>query len=568
MLSRQVFNSFSKTFQTSIRAFGAKDIKFGSEARALMMDGCDRITDAVQVTLGPKGRNVIIDQTFGSPKITKDGVTVAQSISFSEKFENMGAQLVKSVAEKANNQAGDGTTTASILTRAIFREGCKSVAAGMNPMDLRRGINHAVDHVVKNLKESSKVVNGKDQIANVATISANNDAELGNLIAELFEKVGNTGAITVEEGKTLHHEIEFVEGMKFDRGYQSPYFATNTKNQVCELENPMILLANHKVNNLQAILKHLEFSMQQNRPLLIISEEVESEPLTALILNRLKGNLRICCVKSPAFGDNRKNQMQDIAILTNAQVIDNDVGLTFENAETDVLGGAKRVIVTKDDCTIIDGAGDKELIHKRVDTINGNRDASTSDYDREKLSERSAKLSGGVGVIKVGGATEVEVKEVKDRIDDALQATRCAIDEGIVVGGGCALLYAAQSLKDLKGANFDQSVGIDIVRKALETPAKTIVNNAGVEGSVIIGKLLELNDLAMGYDAYNDKIVNMTEAGIIDPTKVVRTALIDAASVASLMITTEAAIVDLPEEKGAANPMAGMGGMGGMPGMM
>ena len=401
-----------------------------------MMKGADDLCDAVQVTLGPKGRNVVIDQSFGAPKITKDGVTVAQAISFNEKFENMGAQLLKSVAEKANNEAGDGTTTATILTRAIFKEGCKSVAAGMNPMDLRRGINLAIDHVVENLKTMSKPVGGKESIANVATISANNDKEIGGLIAELFDKVGNTGAITVEEGKTLTHEIEFVEGLKFDRGYQSPYFATNTKNQSCELENPLILLANHKVNNVQAVLKFLEFAMQANKPLLIISEEVESEPLTTLILNRLKGNLRICCVKSPAFGDNRKNQMQDLAVLLNAQVIDNDVGLSFENAETDVLGTAKKVVVTKDDTTVIDGAGNKVDIAARIEQIQANKLSTTSDYDKEKLEERAAKLSGGVGVIKVGGASEVEVKEIKDRINDALQATRCAIDEGYVVGGG------------------------------------------------------------------------------------------------------------------------------------
>lgn len=431
MLSRQV----AKTSRVLLRGFsGGKDIKFGYDARTKMMEGCNELADAVQTTLGPKGRNVIIEEMFGSPKITKDGVTVAKSITFEDKFKNLGAELVKSVANKANDEAGDGTTTATVLARAIFKEGCKSIAGGMNPMDLRRGINLAIDKVVERLKEMSTPVKGKQEIADVASISANNDKELGTLIAELFEKVGNSGGITVEEGKTLNHEIEFVEGLKFDRGYQSPYFATNPKNNTCELENPLILISNHKVTNIQSIVKFLETGVQNNRPLLIVSEEVETEPLTALILNRLKGNLRICCVKAPGFGDGRKSQMQDMAIVTGGTVIDEETGLTFENAEADVLGSAKKVIITKDDCTIIDGKGEKANITERVEQLKAHRDQSTSDYDKEKLSERINKLSGGVGVIRVGGASEVEMKEIKDRITDAIQATKCAIDEGIVVG--------------------------------------------------------------------------------------------------------------------------------------
>jgi len=534
-----------------------------------MLEGCDKLADAVQVTLGPKGRNVVIDQSFGSPKITKDGVTVAQSINFAEKFENMGAQLVKNVAEKTNSVAGDGTTTATILARAMFREGCKAVAAGMNPMDLRRGMNLASEHVIAELRNMSVEVQTKEDITNVATISANNDVEIGNMIGELFDKVGRSGAISVEEGKTLHHEIEFVEGLKFDRGFQSPYFANNTKSNNCEFENPFILLTNHKVSDLQSIMKFLEFALSQNRPLVIIAEDVESEPLTTLILNRIKNNIKVACVKAPAFGDNRKNQMQDIAILCNAQVIDNDIGLTYDNAETDILGSCKKMIITKDDTTIIDGIAHKDVINERVAQINNQKESTSSDYDKEKLEERAAKLSGGVGVIKIGGATEVEVKEIKDRVDDAMQATKCAIDEGIVVGGGCALLYASQSLKELRAkcTNLDQQQGIDIVLRALQSPCKIIAQNAGEEGSVIVGKLLENMDVNMGFDAYNNKFVNMKEAGIIDPTKVVRTCLIDAASIASLMITTEAAIVDSADDKAGGNPMAGMGGMGGMPGM-
>ena len=551
-------NKISKNLSRLIqRSFTAKDIKFSSDVRSRILMGVEKLADAVETTLGPKGRNVVIEQSFGAPKITKDGVTVASAISFEDKFENIGAQLIKQVAEKANTTAGDGTTTATVLTRAIFKEGCKAVAAGMNPMDLRRGINVAVEAVVKELQRMSRVIEDKSQIANVATISANGDKEIGQLIADLFEKVGVTGAITVEEGKTLHHEIEFVEGLKFDRGYMSPYFVTNQKNNTCEIENPLILLANTKVTTLQSIYPYLEFAVNQNRPLVIVCEDVESEPLTTLILNKLKGAIRVCCVKSPGFGDNRKSQMSDIAILTGGSVIDPEIGQTFENSDTSILGSAKKLVITKDDTTIINGAGDKAEITKRVQQIRDEMDQATSEYNREKLAERQAKLSGGVGVIKVGGATEVEVKEIKDRITDALQATKCALDEGIVVGGGAALLYASQVLKSIKLDNMDQQLGVEIMAHALQAPCKKIALNSGIEGAVIIERLLRLNDSKMGYDAYNGRIVAMEETGIIDPTKVVRTALVNASSVASLMITSEAAIVEVAKKAQAPAP-AGM----------
>lgn len=551
-------NKISKNLSRLIqRSFTAKDIKFSSDVRSRILMGVEKLADAVETTLGPKGRNVVIEQSFGAPKITKDGVTVASAISFEDKFENIGAQLIKQVAEKANTTAGDGTTTATVLTRAIFKEGCKAVAAGMNPMDLRRGINVAVEAVVKELQRMSRVIEDKSQIANVATISANGDKEIGQLIADLFEKVGVTGAITVEEGKTLHHEIEFVEGLKFDRGYMSPYFVTNQKNNTCEIENPLILLANTKVTTLQSIYPYLEFAVNQNRPLVIVCEDVESEPLTTLILNKLKGAIRVCCVKSPGFGDNRKSQMSDIAILTGGSVIDPEIGQTFENSDTSILGSAKKLVITKDDTTIINGAGDKAEITKRVQQIRDEMDQATSEYNREKLAERQAKLSGGVGVIKVGGATEVEVKEIKDRITDALQATKCALDEGIVVGGGAALLYASQVLKSIKLDNMDQQLGVEIMAQALQAPCKKIALNSGIEGAVIIERLLRLNDSKMGYDAYNGRIVAMEETGIIDPTKVVRTALVNASSVASLMITSEAAIVEVAKKAQAPAP-AGM----------
>ena len=550
-------------FQNVMRNFGAKNIKFGSDARVLMLQGVDKVADAVETTLGPKGRNVVIEQSFGAPKITKDGVTVAQSIDLEEKFQNLGAQLIKQVAEKANSVAGDGTTTATLLTRAIFKEGCKAVAAGMNPMDLRRGINLAVEAVVAELKRMSRPIKDNHTIASVATISANNEKAIGSLIASLFEKVGSTGAITVEEGKTLHHEIEVVEGLKFDRGFMSPYFITNNKSNVCELDNPVILVANCKITSIQSIVKFLENPYQTGRNVLIICEDIDSEPLSALILNKLKGTLRICCVKAPSFGNSRTHQLDDIAVLTGAEMINPEIGMTFETTDVSIFGSAKKVIVDKDNTIIIGGAGQPKAIHERVETIKAEMATSTSEYDKDKLNERAAKLSGGVGIIKVGGATEVEVKEVKDRLNDAIQATRCAIEEGIVIGGGCALLYASRVLKNIKLDNFDQQHGVEIIIKALEAPCKRIAANAGIEGAVIVEKLLSLNDVSMGYDAYADRIVNMEDAGIIDPTKVVRTALVDAASVASLMITSEAAITDIPQAKGPAMPQMpqGMDGM-------
>ena len=541
MIKRSLFNTIQKQF-------GAKNIKFGTDARVLMLQGVEKVADAVETTLGPKGRNVVIESSFGAPKITKDGVTVASSIDLEDKFQNLGAQLIKQVAEKANSVAGDGTTTATLLTRAIFKEGCKAVAAGMNPMDLRRGINIAVDMVVSELKKMSKTITGSNQIKHVATISANNDAEIGALIASLFEKVGASGAITVEEGKTLTHEIEVVEGLKFDRGYMSPYFITNTKNNTCELENPMILIANAKVSSLQAIYKFLESSATQGKPLLIITEDVDSEPLSALILNKLKGHLRVCCVKAPSFGNNRTQQLSDIAVLTGGEMINPEIGMTFETCDFAILGSAKKVIIDKDNTIIIGGAGSEENIKERIAQIQAEIASVGSEYDKDKLNERCAKLSGGVGVIKVGGATEVEVKEVKDRLHDAIQATRCALEEGIVIGGGCALLYASKALRHIKLENFDQQHGVEIIIRALEAPTKRIALNAGVEGAVIVERLLALNDTKMGYDAYNDKIVEMELSGIIDPTKVVRTALVDAASIASLMITSEAAICDIPKQ--------------------
>ena len=452
---RQV-NRLSRTL---FRSFGAKEIRFSTDARAQILQGCEKMADAVEVTLGPKGRNVVIEQNWGSPKITKDGVTVASSIEFEDKFENLGAQLIKQVAEKTNTLAGDGTTTATVLARAIFKEGCKSVAAGLNPMDLRRGINLAVDTVVTELKKMSKTVEGKQQIANVATISANNDRELGSLIADLFNKVGSTGAITVEEGKTMSHEIEVVEGLKFDRGFTSPYFANVTKNNTCELENPLVLLANCKISSMQSIYKYLQHALESQRSMVIIAEDFESEVLAALILNKLKGHLKICCVKAPAFGDNRKNQMNDMATLIGGTLIDPEIGMSLETSEADVLGTAKKMIVSKDDSIVIGGMGEEALIKNRIDNIQLQMENASSEYDKEKLQERAAKLTGGVGVIKVGGATEVEVKEIKDRINDAIQATRCALDEGIVIGGGCALLYASQALKNIKTQNFDQQHG-------------------------------------------------------------------------------------------------------------
>nr|CAI39019.1 hsp60, putative [Paramecium tetraurelia] len=566
--SRKLFGNvvLGKSLVSTPVFFAGKELSFGQECRQQMLRGCDKLADAVQTTLGPKGRNVVIDQPYGGPKITKDGVTVAKAIEFSNRFENIGAQLVKSVASKANDEAGDGTTTATVLARAIFKEGVKSVAAGLNPMDLRRGINLACEAVVKDLKSRSKPVKSKDMIENVATISANGDVEIGKLIAELMDKVGEHGTITVSDGKTLNHEIEFVEGMKFDRGYISPYFATDPKTQKTEFEKPYILITDKKISNIQSILQILEHVVRENKPLLLIADDVESEALAQLVLNKQRGGLKVCAVKAPAFGDNRKAILNDIAVLTGATVVTEDVGLTLEKSDHTVLGQCKSIIVTKDDTIIMDGIGSKESIAERCEIIKAQVTESNSEYDKDKLKERLAKLQGGVGVIKVGGASEVEVGEIKDRITDALNATRAAVDEGIVVGGGCALLYATRVLDKLKGDNFDQNIGIQIVKKAIELPCRTIVENAGEEGAVVVGKLLEGKDEEFGYDASKSQYVNMIKAGIIDPTKVVRTALVDAASGASLMTTTECMIVEgKKEEKAGGAP--NMGGMGGMEGM-
>lgn len=554
--------------KTSQAFFAGKDIKFGTDARALMLEGCDRLADAVQVTLGPKGRNVIIDQSFGAPKITKDGVTVAKAIDFADRYQNMGASLVKQVAQKTNDEAGDGTTTATILARAIYKEGCKSVAAGMNPMDLRRGIQLAVEHVVEQLKEQSTHITGKEDIGNVATISANGDTEIGNLIAEVFEKIGADGSVTVQDGKTLKTEVEYVEGLKFDRGYISPYFITDQKKQQVEFDDPYILLVSSKVSSLQSILHHLETAAKAQKPIVIIAEDVESEALATLVVNKLRGGLRVVAVKAPGFGDNRKNTMQDIAISTGGTLISNEVGLTIEDSDETCLGRAKKVIITKDDCMIMDGAGNEEDIKERIESMRGQIEVTTSEYEREKMQERLGKLTGGIAVIKVGGASEVEVNELRDRVDDALCATRAAVDEGIVTGGGIPLLKASKSLANLKGANFDQSIGIKIVQNACKIPAKTIADNAGYEGSVVVDKILQNDTDHYGFNAATGEYGNLFEMGVIDPTKVVKTALLDASGVASLMITTEAMIVDQPTPAAGGPPMPDMGGMGGMGGGM
>jgi chaperonin GroEL len=550
--------------------FGSKDIRFGNEARRLMLKGADDLADAVQVTLGPRGRNVIIDSTFGNPKITKDGVTVAKSIEFKNRYHNMGALLIKQVANQANDKAGDGTTTATILARAIYKEGCKSVAAGMNPMDLRRGVKLAVDAIVAHLDKVSTPVSGRESILSVATISANNDKNIGELIANIFEKIGREGTITVQDGKTLDVEVEYVEGLKFDRGYISPYFVTDTKNQRVEMENPLILLVDKKVSSIQQILKHLEHASQQQKPILIIAEDVESEALATLVINKLRGGLRVCAVKSPGFGDNRKATMQDIAVSTGGTLVSEEVGITLEDAEVDILGTCKKVIITKDDTIILDGQGNKEEIEKRMESIKQEIINTTSDYAREKAQERLGKLMGGVAVIKVGGSSEVEVGELKDRIDDALCATRAAIDEGIVAGGGVALLNAIKALESVKGLNFDQDIGIKIVKEAIKMPCKIICSNAGFEGSVIVDKLLSSEQPNYGFDAATGEFTDLLKRGIIDPTKVVRTALVDSAGIASLMITTEAMVVEVKDDTGlgpngqqGAPPMD-MGGMGGM----
>jgi chaperonin GroEL len=558
------------------RSFASgKDIMFGVEGRALMLQGVEKLADAVEVTLGPKGRNVIIDQSYGAPKITKDGVTVAKSIEFADNYQNMGAQLVRQVANNTNDEAGDGTTTATVLTRAIFKEGCKAVAAGMNPMDLRRGITMAVDHVVQELETISKVISTKEEIAQVASISANSEREIGDLISDAMERVGKEGVITVQDGKTLENELEVVEGMRFDRGYISPYFVTEAKTQTVVFENPYILLVEKKVSSLQAIVPVLEAVIKQQRPLVIIAEDVESEALAALVVNKLRGGVKVCAMKAPGFGDNRKAALQDMAILTGGSVISEDVGLRLETATLDLCGSCARIEVTKDNTIILDGAGERLAIDERCDLLRESIGGTSSDYEREKLQERLAKLAGGVALIKVGGASEVEVGEKKDRVTDALNATRAAVEEGIVPGGGAALLYCSQSLNGIldKALNEDQRTGIKLTQRALQMPCRTIVNNAAIEdGAVIVGKLMENHSMTDGFNAANGTFVNMFEAGIIDPKKVVRTALVDASSVAALMMTAEAFITDLPAEAGAGGGgmPGGMpgGGMGGMPGGM
>jgi len=542
----------------------AKDVKFSRDARERILKGVDTLANAVKVTLGPKGRNVVIDKSFGAPRITKDGVSVAKEIELKDKFENMGAQMLREVASKTNDLAGDGTTTATVLAQSIVREGMKSVAAGMNPMDLKRGIDLAVGKVVENLQARSKDVSGSQEIAQVGIISANGDKEVGEKIAEAMEKVGKEGVITVEEAKGLHFELDVVEGMQFDRGYLSPYFVTNPEKMTVELDNPYILIHEKKLSNLQSMLPILEAVVQSGRPLLIIAEDIEGEALATLVVNKLRGGLKVAAVKAPGFGDRRKAMLQDIAILTQGEMISEDLGIKLESVTVSMLGQAKKVTIDKDNTTIVDGAGNAEDIKARVEQIRAQIETTTSDYDREKLQERLAKLAGGVAVIKVGGATEVEVKERKDRVDDALHATRAAVEEGIVPGGGTALLYATKALDGLSGANDDQARGIDIVRRALQSPVRQIAENAGHDGAVVAGKLIDGNDEQLGFNAATDVYENLVSAGVIDPTKVVRTALQDAASVAGLLITTEAAISELPEDKPAGPAMPDMGGMGGM----
>src|SRR5580692_833775 len=541
----------------------AKEVKFHGDARERMLRGVDILANAVRVTLGPKGRNVVLDKSFGAPRITKDGVTVAKEIELADKFENMGAQMVREVASKTNDAAGDGTTTATVLAQAIVREGAKSVAAGMNPMDLKRGVEKAVEAVIADLKKRSKKVKSNEEIGQVGTISANGDKTIGKMIAEAMSKVGNEGVITVEEAKTAETELEVVEGMQFDRGYISPYFITNADKMVAELDEPYILIHEKKLSSLQPILPILEAVVQGGRPLVIIAEEVEGEALATLVVNKLRGGLKVAAVKAPGFGDRRKAMLEDIAIVTGGQVISEDLGIKLENVKLNMLGTAKKVRITKDDTTIIDGSGKKADIQSRVAQIKAQVEETTSDYDKEKLQERLAKLAGGVAVIRVGGATEVEVKERKDRVDDALNATKAAVEEGIVPGGGTALLYASKVLKDLVGDNEDQTQGIAIVRRAIQYPIRVIVHNAGQEASIIVGKLMEQKSNTYGYDAQGEKFVDFVEAGIVDPTKVVRVALQNAASVAVLLITTEAMITDRPK-KDTAPQMPGGGGMGGM----
>ena len=544
----------------------SKEVKFGRDARERMLRGVNILADAVKVTLGPKGRNVVIDKSFGAPRITKDGVTVAKEIELEDKFENMGAQMVREVASKTNDIAGDGTTTATVLAQAIVQEGGKAVAAGMNPMDLKRGIDLAVAEVVKQLGKSAKKIKTSEEVAQVGTISANGETEIGEMIAKAMQKVGNEGVITVEEAKTAETELEVVEGMQFDRGYLSPYFVTNPEKMVADLEDAYILLHEKKLSNLQALLPVLEAVVQTSKPLVIISEDVEGEALATLVVNKLRGGLKIAAVKAPGFGDRRKAMLEDIAILTGGQVISEDLGIKLESVTLDMLGRAKKVSITKENTTIVDGHGKKGEINARVGQIKQQIDETTSDYDREKLQERLAKLAGGVAVIRVGGATEVEVKEKKDRVDDALNATRAAVEEGIVAGGGVALLRASAALT-LKGANADQDAGINIVRRALQAPARQIATNAGDEASIVVGKILENKKDTYGYNANNGEYGDLIALGIVDPVKVVRTALQDAASIAGLLVTTEAMIAEAPKKDNGGAPQMPGGGMGGMGGM-
>ena len=542
----------------------AKEVKFSSDARDKMLRGVDVLANAVKVTLGPKGRNVVLDKSFGAPRITKDGVTVAKEIELEDKFENMGAQMVREVAQKTNDQAGDGTTTATVLAQAIVKEGAKAVAAGMNPMDLKRGIDIAVSAVVKDIERRAKKVGSSSEVAQVGTLAANGDSKVGKMIAEAMQKVGNEGVITVEEAKALDTEVEIVEGMQFDRGYLSPYFITNAEKMVAELEDAFVLLHEKKLSGLQAMLPVLEAIVQAGKPLLIVAEDVEGEALATLVVNKLRGGLKVAAVKAPGFGDRRKAMLEDIAILTGGQLISEDLGIKLENVTTSMLGRAKRVIIEKEKTTIVDGAGKKKEIEARVGQIKQQIEETTSDYDREKLQERLAKLAGGVAVIRVGGATEIEVKEKKDRVEDALNATRAAVEEGIVPGGGVALLRAKRAIGRITNDNADVQAGINIVLKAVEAPARQIAENSGMEGSVVIGKILENKSETFGFDAQTENYVDLVEKGIIDPAKVVRAALQDAASVAGLLVTTEAMVAELPKKPSATPPMPGGGGMGGM----
>ncbi|MCW5692092.1 MAG: chaperonin GroEL [Pseudolabrys sp.] len=543
----------------------AKDVKFSGDARDRMLRGVDILANAVKVTLGPKGRNVVIDKTFGAPRITKDGVTVAKEIELEDKFENMGAQMLREVASKTNDTAGDGTTTATVLAQAIVREGAKSVAAGMNPMDLKRGIDLATAAVIKDIEKRAKKVSSSSEVAQVGTISANGDVQIGKMIAQAMQKVGNEGVITVEEAKAMETEVDIVEGMQFDRGYISPYFVTNAEKMIAELEDAYILLHEKKLSGLQAMLPVLEAVVQSGKPLIIIAEDVEGEAIATLVVNKLRGGLKVAAVKAPGFGDRRKAMLEDIAILTGGQLISEDLGIKLENVSVNMLGRAKKVVIEKEKTTIVNGAGKKAEIEARVQQIKAQIEETTSDYDREKLQERLAKLAGGVAVIRVGGATEVEVKEKKDRVEDALNATRAAVQEGIVPGGGTALLRAKKAVGKLSNDNADVQAGINIVLKALEAPIRQIAENAGVEGSIVVGKITDEKSETYGFDAQNEEYVDMIAKGIVDPAKVVRTALQDAASVAGLLVTTEAMVAELPKEAGPAMPPGGgMGGMGGM----